>query len=72
MTDGRPSLRVVSGSPTPEELAVVTAILAAAAASGPGEAPRPRTDRGGWSDPAHRLRQPLLPGPNAWRAHFLH
>jgi hypothetical protein len=62
-----PALRVVSGSPTPEELAVVTALVAAAATGG-GNEPAPRALRGGWSDPARRLRRPLVPGPNAWRA----
>jgi hypothetical protein len=64
-------LRVVSGSPTVEELAVVTALLAAAAAGGSEETPAPGNTRGGWSDPARRLRQPLLPGPNAWRSYYL-
>ena len=61
-----PVLRVVSGSPTPEELAVLTALVTAA---GGGEAaPAPAIRRGAWSDPAMLHRRPLLPGPNAWRA----
>lgn len=64
----RPVLRVVRGDPTPEELAVVTALMSAA---GSGEAaPEPRNQRGGWSDPAWRLRGQLLPGPNAWRSTY--
>jgi hypothetical protein len=66
MTDV-PALRVVSGSPTPEELAVVTALVAAAA-NRDGEEPAPRVRRGGWNDPARAHRRPLIPGPNAWRA----
>jgi Acyl-CoA carboxylase epsilon subunit len=62
-----PTLRVVSGSPTPEELAVVTALVAAAA-GGAGDEPASPTLRGTWSDPARRLRYPLHPGPNAWRS----
>jgi acyl-CoA carboxylase epsilon subunit len=61
-----PALRIVSGSPTPEELAAVTAVVAAA--SGGERAPVERGRRGGWSDPATRRRGPLIPGPNAWRA----
>jgi hypothetical protein len=62
----RPALRVVSGSPTAEELAALTAVVAAASA---GEAPATeRAMRGRWNDPAARLRQPLLAGPNGWRA----
>jgi hypothetical protein len=63
----RPALRIVSGSPTPEELAAVTAIVAAGS-SGAGDAPERRAIRGGWSDPAARHRPALIPGPNAWRS----
>jgi hypothetical protein len=62
----RPALRIVSGSPTPEELAAVTAVVAAA--SGAAAAPAARDVRGGWSDPAARRRAALIPGPNAWRS----
>jgi hypothetical protein len=64
--DARPVLRVISGSPTPEELAVVTALVGAAGegASTPAAGAR----RGGWSDPAALHRRPLIPGPNAWRS----
>jgi hypothetical protein len=64
----RPVLRVVSGSPTPEELAVLTAVMAAATAAGGSAAPSVRDRRGRWADPAASLRRPLLPGPNGWRA----
>jgi len=65
--DEHPVLRVVSGSPTEEELAVLTAIVAAAA--NVDEAPAPNRDRRGrWSDPAAAHRRPLLPGSNGWRA----
>jgi hypothetical protein len=63
-----PVLRVVSGSPTAEEVAVVTALMTAAAANGVDETPGPRVRRGGWNDPARTHRRPLIPGPNAWRA----
>jgi acyl-CoA carboxylase epsilon subunit len=59
-------LRVVRGEPTAEELAVVTALVTAAGTSAPDE-PAPAL-RGRWSDPAHSTRQPVRPGPGAWRA----
>ena len=59
----RPLLSVVRGTPSPEELAAVVAVLAArggSAAAAPAPAPRL------WRSP---LRPPLgLPGPGAWRA----
>jgi hypothetical protein len=64
----RPVLRVVGGSPTAEELAVLTAVMAAASA-GVDEAPADeRNRRGRWADPAATHRRALLPGPNGWRA----
>jgi hypothetical protein len=62
----RPALRVVSGSPTPEELAALTAIVTAA--SGGGDEPAPAARRGGWSDPSRQHRTMLAPGPNGWRS----
>lgn len=62
-----PVLRVVGGSPTAEELAVLTALVTAAAGGG-AEAPTAGIRRGGWSDPAMLHRRQLVPGRNAWRA----
>ncbi len=60
----RPVLRIVRGEPSAAELAVVSALFAA----GGGQRPaRPQPQRGRWNDPAHRLRQPLFPGPGGWR-----
>ena len=68
VSEARPTLRVVGGSPTPEELAVVTALVTAAAAAAPDDAgTRPRL-RGTWNDPAGTTRRTLRPGPNAWRS----
>jgi hypothetical protein len=69
LTEARPTLRVVRGEPTAEELAVLTALVAAAA-SAPA-APRERVRRGAWNDPSWLHRRELLPGPNAWRASSL-
>ena len=68
MSDGetpRPALRVVRGNPSPEELAALTALVAVS--GGTDEAPA-APPRGGWSDPARTFRQPLRPGPGAWRS----
>lgn len=61
----RPLLRVVSGHPTPEELAALIAVVTArsGAVAVPAAPPASR-----WSAPAGRLRRPLQPGPGAWRA----
>ncbi|MCW2496941.1 acyl-CoA carboxylase subunit epsilon [Jatrophihabitans sp.] len=63
--EARPTLRIVSGSPTPEELAVLTALVTAAGSGSdePVEAPQ----RGRWNDPAAMHRRALLPGPGGWR-----
>jgi hypothetical protein len=62
----RPLLRVVSGSPSPEELAALLAVVTVR--SGGGAAPAERVRRGNWSAPSAQHRRPLLPGPNGWRA----
>jgi hypothetical protein len=62
----RPPLRIVKGEPTPEELAALTALVAAASGGASKAAPKER--RGGWNDPSLQRRHPLIPGPNAWRA----
>ena len=61
----RPLLRVVSGEPTTEELAALTAVVASLAAAKPRRRPTPV---GAWSSSADSLRQYLRPGPGAWRA----
>ncbi len=70
MTDEQstPSLRVVRGEPTAEELAVLTAVISAAAADGP-PAPEPLR-RGRWNDPARQHRRMPDPGPGAWVSTF--
>ncbi|MFN4000549.1 acyl-CoA carboxylase subunit epsilon [Microcella sp.] len=65
--DAAPTMRVVAGSPTDEELAaahsVIVAVLAERAARG-AELIEPPVDR--WSRGARALRTPLAPGPGAW------
>jgi hypothetical protein len=60
----KPLLRIVSGNPTPEEVAALVAVLAA---SGGGEAPAPRRTPA-WSRPQRLVRSTPAPGPGAWRA----
>jgi hypothetical protein len=64
----RTLLRVVRGDPTPEEVAALTVVLAARASQ---PADPPAAPRSLWRDRAPLLRQPLRPGPAAWRA-FAH
>ena len=71
-----PVLRVAAGQASPEELAAVTAVVAAVLAarqrhaeddSRQAEHPRSANRRGGWPDRASQLRAPPIPGPGAWR-----
>ena len=61
----RPALRIVRGDASPEDVAVLTALLAAA--GGDDLPPAPEL-RGGWRDPARLHRRQLYPGPGAWRS----
>jgi len=56
-------LRVISGDPSPEELAAVLAVVLRPQAS---VAEEETTSQ--WNDRSHALRSPLKPGPHAWRA----
>ncbi|MEU6056507.1 acyl-CoA carboxylase subunit epsilon [Streptomyces xanthochromogenes] len=60
----RDVLRVEKGSPTPEELAALTAVLLSrtAAAENPGPA-HPPASRARWQRPE---RTPRRPGPRSW------
>lgn len=62
----RALFRVVRGTPADDELAALTAVIAAAAS---GDAPAPPPSAPDlWSHPAAQLRAPLVAGPGAWRA----
>jgi hypothetical protein len=62
---GKPLLRVISGDPTPEELATIIAIVSArASASAPRE---PRT-LSLWASKGRQTRPSVRPGFGAWRA----
>ena len=63
--DGRPVLRLVRGSATPEELAAVVAVLVTRVTAQPAPVVQPPRSR--WSYGVG-LRRPLPSGPGAWRA----
>jgi hypothetical protein len=59
----QPTLSVVAGSPTPEELAVVVAVLAARPSAATEE---PQFSL--WARKSRQTRPSLRPGFGAWRA----
>lgn len=59
-----PLLRVVSGSPTPDELAVVVAVLTARGSATAPEQPQFSL----WARKSRQTRPSLRPGFGAWRA----
>ena len=61
----RPVLRIVRGDPSPEEVAALTAVLAAAS-GGSGE-PEETGPASAWVERESLVRRPLTPGSNAWR-----
>ncbi len=63
----KPMLRVVRGDATAEEVAALVAVLAArATAATATEEPAPR--RSEWARHERRMRRPVHPSPNGWRA----
>jgi hypothetical protein len=63
-TDRAPYLRIVKGNPTPEEVAVLVAVLSARAAA-VEESVRPIA---AYADPAAGHRRAMHVGPGAWVA----
>ena len=66
MSDERrdPLLRVVSGSPTPDELAIVVAVLSTRGRAAAEEQPQFSL----WARKSRQTRPSLRPGFGAWRA----
>ncbi|MBD0735584.1 acyl-CoA carboxylase subunit epsilon [Streptomyces sp. CBMA29] len=61
-------IKVERGSPTPEELAAVVALVQARAAAAGKSADGP-APLDGWADPARNVPRGVpTPGPGAWRA----
>ncbi len=58
-----PLLRIVSGNPTPEEVAVVVAVVTV---RGSGSAEEPKFSL--WARKSRQVRPSLRPGFGAWRA----
>jgi acyl-CoA carboxylase epsilon subunit len=63
----RALFRVVRGAPDDAEVAALTVVLAAVAASAKPTDERP-VNR--WVDPVARLRTPLAVGPGAWQTTY--
>ena len=64
-----PCSGVVRGEPSDAEIAALTVVLAAVAATATTAAAVPTgAAPSRWADPAARLRPALHPGPGAWRA----
>jgi hypothetical protein len=66
----QPHLKVVAGDPTPEELAVVVALLQAAQSSAAADVSMQSTPTSTWSRNASVLRGALVPGHNQWQASY--
>jgi hypothetical protein len=60
----RPTLRIIRGNATAEEIAALLAVVTARSVA-VAEAKRPTA---AWSDRAALLRRPPWPGRGAWRA----
>lgn len=63
-----PQVRVVAGSPTDDELAIVIALASALSTS---DAPKESSPMNGWGDHRRAMRTPLAHGDHAWRASAL-
>jgi hypothetical protein len=63
----QPLLRAVRGNPDDTELAVLTAVVSAIAAT-PTRSAEPEAPLSRWGAP--QLRRPLHPGSGAWRYSF--
>ena len=71
-TEGaRPTLRVISGNPTPEEIAAILAVVACAAASTAADAPGAAGSSDRWAGRERLMPQHWAPGPGAWRTSML-
>jgi hypothetical protein len=62
---GSPAIRV-RGPATPEDVAALIAVLAAAG----GAEPAPERPTSTWASHAAALRRPIAHGPGAWRSSF--
>ncbi len=71
MTEFSESIQVVSGAPSPEELATVIAVLEAAHAEEEVTATGyERPLKSSWSRNVAQLRHQIVPGPGQWRGAY--
>ena len=63
-----PEIQIVGGSPTPAEIAAVTAVLQATLAQLADEATRKDVGPTAWQRSQRSLRSPLHPGAGVWRS----
>ena len=70
-SDTEPVVRVVKGDPTPEELAALTAVIAAKLAARPAGTSGPSDQVSDWSSYWRAVRAPARHGPGRWRASAL-
>jgi Acyl-CoA carboxylase epsilon subunit len=69
--DQQPVLAVVRGSASAEDIAAVVVALAGVRHEPPAGTGAPTGRRYEWHSRSRMLRQPLAPGPGAWRASAL-
>ena len=62
-----PDIRFTGGSPTPEEIAAVTAVLQATLAQIADEAKQKDEGPTAWQRSQRQLRRSVHPGPGVWR-----
>jgi hypothetical protein len=66
--DARPALFAIKGGATDEEVAALTAVLTALAATG---GPVPEATKSAWSAKQRLVRSTFHHGPNGWRSSSL-
>ncbi len=66
--ESAPDIRIVGGSPTPAEIAAVTAVLQATLTQLAEEATRKEIGPTAWQRSQRPLRGPLHPGAGVWRS----
>ena len=62
-----PTFTVLSGNPTPVELAAITAVVTAMIDEAENRRePRAEARANAWAQSQRRLRREIVPGPGAW------
>ncbi len=67
-TVSEPFFQITRGTPTDEELAALTAVLAVSSARASAPTAVASPVHGRWNDPAHLVRRSWAVGPGGWRA----